>query len=76
MWIDHERKARVIYSITANLQTVIYIKLVRIYFDYNKQKDTKKSINESFGVYKDFAILNRVSEYTVTRVWTEMHIIW
>ena len=47
---------------------------VQIYFDSNTHKI--KNTNESFIVYNDSAILNRLSEFPATLVQTETRIFY
>ena len=50
-WIYHERKARVIYLLTTDLQAVVYWTtnnlLARVCFDFNKQETTRRQVHPS-----------------------------
>ena len=50
-WIFHEREARVIYSLTTDLQPVIYCAtnhlLARLYFDSYTHNTTKRQVYPS-----------------------------
>ena len=58
-WINHEREARVIYSLTTDRQPVIYWAtnhlLARIYFDSMKKKRLKgKCILQMVSVFRHY----------------------
>ena len=55
-----------------SLKWINHERKVCIYFDSNTQKI--KNMNKSFRVYNDSAILNKMSEFPVTLVWTETRI--
>ena len=65
-----------IYPLTTNRQTVIYLATNHCQCKFISILTHKKikNMNESFIVYNDSAILNRLSEFPATLVQTESRI--
>ena len=66
-----------IYPLTTDRQTVIYLATNHCQCEFISNLTDKKvkNMNESFIVYNDSVILNRLSEFHATLVWTETHIL-